>query len=204
VIKLPKDCKNGFTLIELLVVIAIISFLLAIILPIIGRAKDQSKLIVCKVNLRSLALGCLTYSSENNSRLPVEEHVHNSHIKLVEKLFSGSYIQEPKNYYCPSEGKDELKYSEDNFKNGDIGYFYYCFNDKPTKEYAYVLSSFLIRKVHYPRMLVDTMNPNKWIFSDSWFAGAPTAHRWYKKGVNFVTLDTSVHMVKQSPKREFK
>jgi prepilin-type N-terminal cleavage/methylation domain-containing protein len=197
---LYKNSRKGFTLIELLVVIAIISFLLAIIVPAIGRAKDQSKLIICKVNLRGLALGCLTYASDNASRLPVDDKLHNPHAGLVKDLSAGGYVQESKIYYCPSEKLEARTYSEDNFSDGNISYFYYCFRQRPT--YGQ-LSSFFLKRTPAPRLLKDTMRSGKWIFSDSWFSGNPTAHRWYKKGVNYVTLDGSAHMVKESPKREF-
>ena len=196
-----KCCKNGFTLVELIIVIGIFSFLTALLVPVVGRAKDRSKLIICRTNLRGLALGCLTYAGENDSRLPVDKQLHNTHTDLIEKLYDGGHIQDSKIYYCPSEKADDLKYSEENFSNGNIGYFYYCFNYRPTYQY---LSTFFLKKLPWPRLLLDTMKTDKWVFSDSWFSNMPTAHRWYKKGVNYVTLDGSVHMVKESPKREFK
>ena len=193
--------KTGFTLVELLVVIVIISFLLTLIVPAIGRAKDQSKMIICRSNQRSLLMGCLMYARENNSMLPVDKQLHNTHTGLVENLSGGEYIQDPKVYYCPSEKEDDLAYSEDNFCKGDIGYFYYSFIYGPT---CRDLSTFFLKKLPWPRLLRDTMNASKWVFSDSWFSGRATSHRWYKKGVNYVTLDGSVHMVKESPKEEFK
>ncbi|MBW8042558.1 MAG: type II secretion system protein [Planctomycetes bacterium] len=199
-IKLSKRFKSGFTLVELLVVIGIISFLMALIVPALGRARDQSKLIICRSNQRNLLLGCLMYASENDSRLPVDKQLHNTHTGLIESLSGGGYIQVSKIYYCPSEKADDLKYSEDNFRNGNIGYFYYSFSDRPTDRY---LSTFFLKKLPWPRLLSDMMKDDKWVFSDSWFSNMPTAHRWYKKGVNYITLDGSVHMVKQSPKREF-
>ena len=61
-----------------------------------------------------------------------------------------------------------------------------------------------LKNLEWPRLLKDTMAGNKWVFSDSWFSGKATAHRWYKKGVNYVTLDGSVQMVKKGPRSEFK
>ena len=143
----------------------------------------------------------MMYASENDSRLPVDKQLHNTHIGLIRNLSDGDYIKESKVYYCPSEKKDELKHSEENFSSGNIGYFYYSFSNRPTYRY---LSTFFLKKLPWPRLLNNTMEANKWVFSDSWFSNKPTAHRWYKKGVNYVTLDGSVHMVKASPKVEFK
>jgi hypothetical protein len=174
---------------------------MAVLVPVLGRARDQSKLIICRSNQKNLLLGCLMYANENNSMLPVDKQLHNTHIGLVEILSHRGYIQAPKVYYCPSENADDLEYSEDNFNDGNIGYFYYCFSDRPTYKY---LSTFFLKKLPWPRLLNSTMKPDKWVFSDSWFSNMPTAHQWYKKGVNYITLDGSVHMAKESPKLEFK
>jgi prepilin-type N-terminal cleavage/methylation domain-containing protein len=197
--KIPKYSQNGFTLLELLVVIAIISFLLAITVPAMGRAKDQSRVIICRNNQKNLLVKCLVYSGDNNSSLPVDKQLHNPHTGLIQSL-SDECAQESKIYYCPSERADDLKFAEDNFKNGDIGYFYYCFSDRPT---CPDLSTFFLKKLPWPRLLKDTMRADIWVFSDSWFSSVPTAHRWYKKGVNYITLDGAIHMVKESPKDNF-
>jgi prepilin-type N-terminal cleavage/methylation domain-containing protein len=193
--------KTGFTLLELMVVVGIIAFLMSIIVPVVGRAKDQSRLIICRSNQKSLFMGCLTFANDNDSKLPVDKQLHNPHVELIESLYDGRYIEEPGVYYCPSEKKDDLKYSEVNFSNANIGFFYYCYANRPTNRY---LSTFFLKSVGWPRVLKDTMPGNKWVFSDSWFSGIPTAHRWYKKGVNYITLDGSIQMVKQGPRSEFK
>ena len=193
--------KIGFTLVELLVVMGIIGLLIAIIIPVLGRVKDQSNVIICRNNQRNLLLKCLVYAHDNDSILPVDVRLHNSHIMLIEKLSDDVKNITPKVYYCPSEKTDGLKYTEDNFDNGDIGYFYYCFTNRPNEP---TLSSFYLKSLPWPRLLKETDKPYSWVFSDSWFSGIPTAHRWYKKGVNYVTLDGSVHMVKESPRLKFK
>ncbi len=57
---------KAFTLIELLVVISIIAILMALLTPALSAAKAQARSVVCKNNLRELALANLLYANENS------------------------------------------------------------------------------------------------------------------------------------------
>jgi prepilin-type N-terminal cleavage/methylation domain-containing protein len=61
--------SSAFTLIELLVVMAIIALLLAILLPALSRARDQSKTVRCLANVRGLAIAAFIYTEENNGHM---------------------------------------------------------------------------------------------------------------------------------------
>ncbi|MHC5183193.1 MAG: type II secretion system protein, partial [Planctomycetota bacterium] len=63
-----KNALKGFTLIELLVVISIIALLLSILMPGLQKAKASAKTMLCKTNLRQLAVGLVTYSIENDNK----------------------------------------------------------------------------------------------------------------------------------------
>jgi prepilin-type N-terminal cleavage/methylation domain-containing protein/prepilin-type processing-associated H-X9-DG protein len=62
--------RRGFTLIELLVVIAIIALLMAILMPILGKARQQGKDIVCRSNLRQIGLAANFYAGEYAFLIP--------------------------------------------------------------------------------------------------------------------------------------
>ncbi|MHC4909543.1 MAG: type II secretion system protein [Planctomycetota bacterium] len=65
---MKKRRKRGFTIVELLVVVSIIALLVGILLPAIGKARDQARLSISRANLRQLAAAHAVYASEWNDR----------------------------------------------------------------------------------------------------------------------------------------
>jgi len=61
--------RKGFTLIELLVVIAIIAILMAMLMPVLNRVKEQGKRAVCLFNLKQLTLAWILYADDFDERL---------------------------------------------------------------------------------------------------------------------------------------
>ncbi|MGC9454616.1 MAG: type II secretion system protein [Phycisphaerae bacterium] len=103
--------RSGFTLIELLVVIAIIALLMSILMPALGRAREQARLTRCMVHLRGVAQAHHTYALENNDYIPGERGVADpDHRFDWEKtpvstgwLAEDGALPDPKIWLCPSD-----------------------------------------------------------------------------------------------------
>jgi prepilin-type N-terminal cleavage/methylation domain-containing protein/prepilin-type processing-associated H-X9-DG protein len=61
---------KGFTLIELLVVVAIIALLVSILVPALGKAREQARIVVCAANLRAIGVAWEFYLEDNGDRFP--------------------------------------------------------------------------------------------------------------------------------------
>ena len=61
--------RRAFTLIELLVVIAVIAVLMGILMPALGKAREQGKRAACLSNLRQLLLSWSMYADANNDKI---------------------------------------------------------------------------------------------------------------------------------------
>lgn len=64
-----RPAARAFTLIELLVVVAIIALLTAVLLPALGKAREQGKRTKCLANLHQIAVGWNLYLEEESDWL---------------------------------------------------------------------------------------------------------------------------------------
>jgi prepilin-type processing-associated H-X9-DG protein/prepilin-type N-terminal cleavage/methylation domain-containing protein len=62
--------KKAFTLVELLVVISVVSLMMAILMPTLGRARQQGRSVVCLSNLRQMGVAAQSYVNDNDGYYP--------------------------------------------------------------------------------------------------------------------------------------
>ena len=63
-----SNARRGFTLIELLTVIAIIGILAAILIPTVGRVREQAKRAKCMSNVRQLTVSLVNAANQNKGQ----------------------------------------------------------------------------------------------------------------------------------------
>jgi type II secretory pathway pseudopilin PulG len=88
--------KNTFTIIELLVVIGVIGILVALLFPVLSKARESGKQANCISNLKQIGLALLTYKENNN-----EEDVG------WPSLLYDNYLSTGDIFKCPSDANSD-------------------------------------------------------------------------------------------------
>jgi prepilin-type N-terminal cleavage/methylation domain-containing protein len=107
--------RRAFTLVELAVVVAIIGLLMAILLPVAGRAGLQAKVLAVNAELRDIGLALEAYSLDHETLYPPVR---------VDCMLGGHFYQLPcelvENGYLPAPPTDSFMAAgiEDRFNRG--------------------------------------------------------------------------------------
>ncbi len=128
---------KAFTLVELLVVISVIAILMAIMLPVLRKAREAAREIVCRSNLRGIGIGIQGFLQDKEDRFPNLNRANGFFWYDSENVLRSidqtdtywgvaffKYVTNPKIFGCPSFAKvAELIYPVDPklIKEGSYG-----------------------------------------------------------------------------------
>ena len=80
--------RKAFTLIELLVVVSIIALLVSILMPALGKARQQAKLLSCMVNSKQVGYVASLYQADNEEYVPLITSIAFSSFQPAEKVYT--------------------------------------------------------------------------------------------------------------------
>jgi prepilin-type N-terminal cleavage/methylation domain-containing protein/prepilin-type processing-associated H-X9-DG protein len=209
--------RRGFTLIELLVVIAIIAILAAMLFPVFARAREAARKTVCLSNLKQIDLACHMYAQDYDELFPVDNHVCNPHVRFISQVMP--YMKNSQILYCPSASKTGTSYLQStpaNFAAGNIGYYYWSFDQLPSTappataaaEYlGWVDRSFIMTSTGWGdnrRIMSEQCDVDWWLITD-WFCklNDKPIHD-VKGGMNIAYVDGHVKFWPRSAVSNFK
>ncbi len=89
----PKRHRAGFTLVEMLTVVAIVAVLATLLASTLGAARQRSQQVVCRNNLRQIALATEIYHDDTGRRA-------RSYTRLATRP---SWIANPRTLHCPAD-----------------------------------------------------------------------------------------------------
>ncbi|HEY8932337.1 MAG TPA: DUF1559 domain-containing protein [Rariglobus sp.] len=111
----PRSSRRAFTLTEILTVLGILGILIALLLPMIGKARASARLSACNSNLRQVGIALLSYAGDHRQVLPAtitpDDRAHPNATYLrpwSQVLIDQGFITDPTIYKCPADTVNTL------------------------------------------------------------------------------------------------
>jgi len=187
---------------------ATVSTLMAIMFPILGRAREQTRRVSCANNLRQSGFGLKMYAMDNDGKYPVEQLCGNPQSSLVRSLFP-TYLGDRNIFYCPSAtviepyaqsgeyggpGGDSVINTDENWQRCYISYKYFSISRRDTRMPLPLSLS------EYPHLLRDDSPSSRWLMSDWVRKQVPVFPHMERGGWgggrNVLFADTSVRFIR--------
>ena len=212
----PRRNSTGFTLVELLVVIGIIAVLIAILMPVLRKAREAAAETVCANNLRQLMSGYLMFANEHRGHLPGHVYdIGNPDPERRDWLHGGEnpftnfaagpeagtvwrYVNNAETYRCPSLLPDPQMSRNSNGRFDYAGFFLLAgakvTKVRPTSEFRHPDG----RVEHVPTPVITEEDPawgiNK-ATTDGGHGNTDKMSRTHRKwtGCFYASIDGSVH-----------